>query len=251
MADVYLSVVIPCYEEMANLQKGVLDKVVHFLSKKKYSWEVIVVDDGSHDGSAEFVEEFRKENEGVILLNNSHLGKAGAVTKGMLAAKGEYIIFTDMDQATPIEEINKLFPYFEEGYDIVIGSRYETRRGSPWTRQVMSRAWMMLRKLVIGLGIRDTNCGFKMFRKNTANVLFKKLDKVHHGFSKISGSAVTAGFDVELLYLAEHLGYSIKEVPVTWLYVESRRVSPVKDSLEAIKALIDISVKKRKRAYEI
>src|SRR5947209_5063199 len=112
MEKIALSVVIPCYDEMANLQKGVLEKVKNFLDKKKFSFEVIVVDDGSTDGSVEFLKEFVKANRHFRLLQNAHFGKAGAVTKGMLEAKGERVLFTDMDQATPIEEIDKLLPFF-------------------------------------------------------------------------------------------------------------------------------------------
>src|SRR5690348_16084892 len=100
---------------MANLQKGVLDKVKSFLDKKKYSYEVLIVDDGSKDGSEEFVEKFVHSNKTFSLIKNPHLGKAGAVTTGMLTAKGSYVLFTDMDQATPIEEVDKLMPYFGKG----------------------------------------------------------------------------------------------------------------------------------------
>ena len=237
---VYLSIIIPCYDEMANLQKGVLDKVKSFLEKKKFSYEVIVVDDGSTDGSEEFLSNFIKENPQFRLIEISHFGKAGAVTKGMLEAKGELVMFSDMDQATPIEELDKLLPYFDEGYDVVIGSRSGRRKGSPWTRQLMSRSWMMLRNLVIGLGITDTQCGFKMFRHEAAVKLFKKIDALHHGFRLVGGSSVSAGFDVELLYLAQQYGYKIKEVTVAWLYVETRRVNPIFDSLEALGDLVRI-----------
>ena len=151
MSKIFLSVVIPSYNERANLQKGVLDKVEHYLSNQKYSWEVIVVDDGSTDGSVDFVEEFSKENPHFKLIKNNHLGKAGAVTRGMLEAVGEYILFTDTDQATPIEEINKLLPYFNKGFDIVIGSRSSQRRGAPWTRLVMAKGMVILRTIIVGI----------------------------------------------------------------------------------------------------
>src|ERR1035437_2777010 len=240
MSKIYLSVVIPSYNEMSNLQKGVLDKVEHFLGKQKFEYEVIVVDDGSTDGSVEFVEKFTKENSKFKLLKNPHTGKAGAVSAGMLKAEGEYVLFTDMDQATPIEEINKLLPFIRES-DIVIGSRSSQRKGAPWTRLLMAKGMMVLRTLLVGLGgIQDTQCGFKLFKSSAAKKLFSRLSDLHHGFKKISGSSVKAGFDVELLLLAKKMGYSIKEVPVEWLYVETRRVSPIKDSLEAIDDLIRI-----------
>jgi glycosyltransferase involved in cell wall biosynthesis len=225
---------------MSNLQKGVLDKVEHFLGKQKFEYEVIVVDDGSTDGSVEFVEKFTKENSKFKLLKNPHTGKAGAVSAGMLKAEGEYVLFTDMDQATPIEEINKLLPLIGN-LDIVIGSRNSQRKGAPWTRLLMAKGMIILRTLLVGLGgIQDTQCGFKLFKSAVAKKLFSRLNDLHHGFKKISGSSVKAGFDVELLLLAKKMGYSIKEVPVEWLYVETRRVSPIKDSLEAIDDLIRI-----------
>src|SRR3990167_6745243 len=118
MGKVFLSVVIPSFDEMANLQKGVLDKVEHFLNKKRFSYEVIVVDDGSTDGSVEFVKKFSSNNSNFKLIENPHLGKGGAVTTGVLNSKGDFVLFSDMDQATPIEEIDRMMPFFDEGYDI-------------------------------------------------------------------------------------------------------------------------------------
>jgi glycosyltransferase involved in cell wall biosynthesis len=237
----FLSVIIPCYDEMANLQKGVLDKVKHFLDKKKFPYEVIIVDDGSKDGSIEFLRHFIKENPNFKLIQNPHFGKAGAVSTGILKSEGEYALFTDMDQATPIEELDKLMPYFEKGYDIVIGSRNSTRKGAPWTRVLMAKGMIFLRSAIIGLkGIKDTQCGFKMFKHDAGQRIFSSLSKFHNGFHAVNGSNVAAGFDVELLYLAQTYGYKIKEVPVSWLYVETRRVNPVNDSIEGVRSLLTI-----------
>lgn len=241
MKNFLLSVVIPSYNEMVNLQKGTLDKVAHFLEKKKVNFEVIVVDDGSDDGSREFVERFTKENDNFRLIKNSHLGKAGAVTAGVLEAKGGHILFTDMDQATPIEELDKLLPYIEKGYDVVIGSRNTQRRGAPLSRQFMAWGMIALRSLLVGLrGIQDTQCGFKMFTKKSAFDIFSRIKTIHRGFKKIKGSSVTAGFDIEILYLARRLDYKIKEVPINWLYVETRRVNPIGDSIGGLIDLIRI-----------
>jgi len=239
---------------MANLQKGVLDKVEHFLSKKKYSYEVIIVDDGSKDGSDEFVKEFSSNNPNFKLIQNPHLGKAGAVTAGVLSSKGEYVLFSDMDQAAPIEEVDKLLPYFDPpaggGYDIVIGSRKSQRKGAPWTRILMAKGMIMLRTFLVNIhGISDTQCGFKMFKRETVKKLFGRISKLHNNFKKVTGSNVSAGFDVELLYLAQNLGYKIKEVPISWLYVETRRVSPLKDSIEGLMDLIRIKIKALKGEY--
>lgn len=240
MSKIFLSVIIPSYNEMANLQKGVLDKVEHFLQKQKYTYEVLIVDDGSTDGSVEFAENFVKENPNFKFIKNQHLGKSGAVTSGMLKATGQYRLFTDMDQATPIEELDKLLPYANK-FDIVIGSRNSTRKGAPLTRSIMAKGMIILRTFIVGIkGIKDTQCGFKIFSQKSAIDLFTKLEKFHHGFKEISGSAVKAGFDVELLFLAQKHGFTVKEVPVNWLYVESRRVNPIKDSVEGIEDLLRI-----------
>lgn len=249
MSDIFLSVVIPSYDEMANLQKGILDKVKSFLDKKKFSYEVLVVDDGSKDGSEEFVGKFVKDNKTFRLIKNSHLGKAGAVTTGMLVAKGKYVLFTDMDQATPIEELDKLMPFFDKGYDIVIGSRHG-RKGAPWTRKLMAKGMMVLRTALVGLrGISDTQCGFKIFTREAGQKLFQKMYDLHHGYGITSGSAVSAGFDVEVLFLAQKAGYKIKEVPVEWLYVETRRVSPIKDSVDAVMYLLKIRLNQLEGTY--
>jgi len=241
VSKVFLSVVIPSFDEMVNLQKGVLDKVMRFLNAQKYTYEVIVVDDGSTDGSIEFVEHFTKTSSHTRLIKNTHMGKAGAVTTGVLKAGGEYILFTDMDQATPIEELDKLLPFAKKGLDVIIGSRNRIRRGAPFTRKIMANAAILLRSILIGLpDITDTQCGFKLFSKKSAQDIFTRIKTIHHNFHTIRGSSVTAGFDIELLCIAKNRGYMIKEVPVSWLYVETRRVSPIKDSIEGVMDLLRI-----------
>lgn len=249
---VFLSVVIPSYNEMANLRKGVLDKVERFLEHKKYSYEIIVVDDGSDDGSIEFVKDFVRENSHVQLIENKHMGKAGAVTTGMLAAKGEYVLFTDMDQATPIEEVDNLLPFLtNKKYSVAIGSRTIGGLGYPFSRLILHEAGISLRKFIAGMPeIFDTQCGFKIFTHVAAQKIFDKFNLIHNGFKEISSSAVQFGFDVELLLIAKNLGFTIKEAPVHWLYVESRRVSPVRDSIEGILNLFRIRKKILQGVYK-
>lgn len=250
-SKIFLSVIIPSYNEMANLQKGVLDKIDHFLSKQSYISEVIIVDDGSDDGSTQFVEKFAKDYPIFRIIRNSHTGKAGAVTTGMLSAKGDLRLFTDMDQATPIEEVDKLLPYFKQGFDVVIGSRPK-RKGSPLSRRIVSKGAVVLRKILVGMyDLSDTQCGFKMFTKKAAEDLFERINKLHNGFAQISGSSVTAGFDVELLYLAKKIDYKIKEVKVEWLFVETRRVSPIKDSIDGVKSFLVIAKNKLAGKYKV
>ncbi len=250
MVDKFLlSVVIPSYNELANLQKGTLDKVEHYLERSGYDYEVLVVDDGSDDGSREFVEKFSRENKRFRLVENGHTGKAGAVTNGVLQASGDYILFTDMDQATPIEEVEKLLSFKDE-FDIVIGSRNNTRRGAPFSRKVMAKGMMVLRSILVGIPeIKDTQCGFKLFSKKAGHDVFSKFKTVHGNFKKIRNSSVTAGFDIELLYIAKKMEYKIKEIPVEWLYVETRRVNPIRDSVDGLFDLLRIRKKILKGAY--
>ena len=126
-----LSIVIPSYNEAVNLKKGVLSGVKSYLEKLKVDCEVIIVDDGSSDDSADLIKKYISQNEDFKLIQNLHGGKANAVMTGMLEAKGEIVLFTDMDQATPINQIEKFIPIFKEGADIVIGSRHG-RKGHRW-----------------------------------------------------------------------------------------------------------------------
>ena len=211
----HLSVVIPCFNEERNLRLGALEKVAHYLNQQKYSWEVIVVDDGSHDDSVRLIKNHLTEHPGFRLLEKSHHGKASTVSAGVLASGGDYILFTDMDQATPINQLGNLLPQLTKGFDMVIGSRNTDRRGAPLLRLAMARGFMLLRNLILDLGLTDTQCGFKAFTRSAAHNLFPRLivfDKNYTG----SGSSVTAGFYVELLYMAKLRGYKIAEVPVAW-----------------------------------
>ena len=229
---------------------GALGRVASYLKRRKFPREVIVVDDGSTDRSAKLISQFVKNHPGFSLLKNSHQGKAAAVITGMLKARGKYILFTDLDQATPINEVEKFLPYFEKGSDVVIGSRNTRREGAPILRLAMARGFMALRSLILGLrGITDTQCGFKAFKREIAQNLFKKL-KLYSQKINVKGSTVTAGFDVELLFLAKKLGYSIIEVPVTWHYVESKRVNLLKDSWEGFWDLVKIRLNDIRGLYD-
>jgi len=227
---------------MANLQKGVLNKIAHFFERKNIFYEVIIVDDGSKDGSVEFIEKFILDNPHFLLIKNPHYGKAGAVTTGMLQAKGEYRLFTDMDQAAPIEEVDKLLPFLESKvYDIAIGSRSSARKGAPMIRLFISQSSVVLRKYIIGMReLSDTQCGFKLFSGAATEDIFTHYKKLKHGFTEIKGTAITFGADIELLYLARQRGYKIKEVPILWLHVETRRVNPLRDSITGVLDLIAI-----------
>lgn len=239
MKKIHLSVVIPCYNEERNIRLGALENVAQFFKKKKYPYEVIIVDDGSMDDSLKLIKNFLRDHPKFSLLRREHQGKAGTVIAGMLTAKGEYILFTDLDQATPINQIDKLMPWFKKGYDVVIGSRNTRRRGAPPLRLLMAKGFITLRNLILNLNIEDTQCGFKVFTKKAAKTIFFNL-KVYSQERKVKGSTVTAGFDVEVLYIAKMLGLKIAEVPVEWYYQETRRVNPLQDSLDGLVDLFKI-----------
>ncbi len=237
-----LSIVIPAYNEETNIRLGALDKVSRYLEQQSYPWDVIIVNDGSSDGTRELLDIFVKKNKGFSVMHNPHQGKAATVIAGMLASDGDFVLFTDLDQATPISELEKALPWFNRGYDVVIGSRNRQRIGAPLTRRIMARGFMILRGAILGLrGIVDTQCGFKLFRRQVAQDIFRRL-KLYEEAHAVSGSMVTAGFDIEVLFLAKQQGHKIKEVPVEWHYVETRRVNPVVDSIQGFLDIIRIRI---------
>ena len=245
-----LSVVIPAYNEEINLRRGVLGVVYDYLKKQKYSWEVIVVDDGSTDNTRKMVGGFVKKHNGFRLMKESHRGKGGTVIAGMLAAKGEIVLFTDMDQATPIDQIVKLLPKFNDGYDIAIGSR-KGREGAPLMRKAMAFGFAVLRNIILRLPYTDTQCGFKAFKREAAKEIFKRMEIFSENM-KVKGSAVTAGFDLEVLYIARKLSYKVAEVPVEWWeYGERREVSAIKDSWEGFRDLLRVRINALKGKYNV
>ena len=252
--NIFLSVVIPCYNEAHNIRLGALAQVAYYFHNKDYLWEVIVVDDGSTDESRDLIKEFISTNPRFRLIENNHLGKAATVMTGMFASSGEVVLFSDLDQATPIRELDKFLPWLDQSFEIVIGSRNSNRKGAPFLRRSMAQGFIFLRTLILGLsGITDTQCGFKVFKKRAAEAIFKRMrlyKKARPTDTSISGSLVTAGFDVEVLYLARLLGYNIKEVPVNWHYVESRRVNPLRDSWYGFLDLLKIKLNNMRHVYD-
>jgi dolichyl-phosphate beta-glucosyltransferase len=250
-AAIFLSVVIPCYNEEANLKRGVLGEVNDYLQKQKYSWEVIISDDGSTDKSKDLAEKFAKSNQGFRLLKNQHGGKPYAVWQGIKKARGQIVLFTDMDQSTPSREIEKLLPYFKKNYDVVIGSRGWKRTGAPFYRQIAAFIFLQVRRLLLLPEIIDTQCGFKAFKTKVAQELFSKLS-VLKNWQEASGWRVTA-FDVELLFLAKKKGYRIKEVPVLWRDEDvalGKNKSFVKESRQMLEQIINVRRQERRGEYE-
>lgn len=238
----YLSIVIPAYNEEENFKKGVLESVNQFIKKQSKTVEVLIVDDGSTDDTTRLVKEWIKDKTRWKLIRNSHKGKAQTVKTGVLNSKGKLILFTDFDQATPISEIEKLFPFLEKGYDVAIGSREvkgSKRLDEPWYRHLMGRGFNLLVNLLALRGIHDTQCGFKLFTKKAAFNLFESMRVYSDTEEK---EAFTGAFDVEILYLAQKKGYKIAEVPVHWKHIETSRVNPIRDSMRMFFDLIKIRI---------
>lgn len=233
-----ISLIIPCYNEEANIQKGVLDKIGNFTVGDDRFSEVIIVDDGSTDSSKAVIKnKYLKSFPKFRLFENSHQGKAFAVITGITQAQGNYAMFSDIDLATPIEESSKLIGQIENGGKIIIGSRDSGRAGAPILRKLMASGFIVVRNLIVGLkGVKDTQCGFKLFEKTAALKIIDRL-RVFHDKRKVKGSSVSAGFDLEFLFLASRLKLKIVEVPVIWRHVETKNVNFLRDSIET---LVDI-----------
>ena len=175
MSQPYLSIVIPAYNESINFRAKVLNPVVKYLVKQKYSWEVLFVDDGSTDKTHILLEEFCQKHNGFRLIKIEHGGKASAVTAGVLAASGQVILFTDFDQSTPIYEVSKFITRHQQGGDVVTGIRTKTQNDT-WVRKIRSWAFVKLVNIIALPEIRDSQCGFKSFTSEAAQKIFIASD---------------------------------------------------------------------------
>lgn len=239
-ANPFLSVVIPSYNEIQNLNRGVLDEVISYLQNQKYSYELILTDDGSTDGTARKLDDFAHSHQHVRVLHNDHKGKAPTVTAGMLVAQGEWCLFTDFDQSTPLSQIEKLLQWTQT-HSVIIGSREISgalRDKEPWYRHVMGKGFNLVVQFFTVRGVLDTQCGFKLFAKEVVVPLFSRL--VVYNKENVRSDPFTGAFDVELLYLARKFGYQIKEVPITWKHNPTERVSPLKDSMRMFRDVVRI-----------
>lgn len=220
----YLTVIIPCYNEEENLKRGVLSEVFNYLKGKDFDWEVIISDDGSTDKSREIVKTEIKKFKNFKLLENPHGGKPSALYYGIKKAEGNWVLFTDMDQSTPIGELDKLLPYADKDYSAIIGSRGLSRKDFPVYRKLGAMVFATIRRFLILPEITDTQCGFKMFKNKVLKENFSKLE-FFRTKEKVSGWSVTS-WDVEFLHILKSRSYTIKEVVVDW---KDRDVSKGKD----------------------
>ncbi len=236
-----LSIVIPVYNEAAIITQT-LQKVDAYMSAKGHRSEVIIVDDGSTDSTATLVAEFARGKPEVRLVSNdTNQGKGFSIRHGVQESRGEFVLFSDADLSTPIEEADKLLAWLEKGYDVAIGTR-GTGNGTvyvpqPPIRLLAGKTFSLIQRAVAGVNIGDTQCGFKAYTRNAANKIFP--------MQRIRGFA----FDVENLYLAQKLGFRIRPVPVDWVNNRDSRVRFLNDSLRMLADLVAIRVNSVRRLY--
>lgn len=228
-----LSIVIPAYNEESRIEKTI-KYIKQYIINKDINAEIIIVDDGSKDKTSEIAKKLENENANIIFLHSiKNYGKGFAVKRGVMHAKGKYILFTDADNSTPIEELDKLMLHNNDA-EVIIGSRYienttvKIKQGK--YRILISRLGNLLIRVLVIDGIKDTQCGFKLFENNAAKEIFN-LQKVKR-----------FGFDIETLTIAKNLKYKIIETPVNWFNSSDSRVRPIRDSLIILKDLAIIKI---------
>jgi glycosyltransferase involved in cell wall biosynthesis len=226
------SIVIPAYNESQRLAPT-LDKVLAHVAQQRWVAEILVVNDGSKDDTAQIVRDYARRYENVRLVENpGNRGKGYAVKNGMLHASGDILLMTDADLSSPIGEAGKLFAAIESGADIAIGSRWvnptlQTVR-QPWYRQIGGRGLNMVIRAILGLRQKDTQCGFKAFTRAAAQTLFP-LQQIERW-----------GFDPELLFLAKRFKMRVDEVGVEWAHDERSKINPLKDGFRIIHDAMEV-----------
>ena len=226
----HLSIVIPAYNEERRLPATLVDYVA-YLSSRGFAYEVIVVNDGSSDRTKEVVENFSKLNPAVRLINlERNQGKGNAVKTGALSAEGELVLFADADGATPIAELKRLEDGILAGADVAIGSRAKKAEDTAVrTKLFLKIRGQTFNRIVNALllpSIRDTQCGFKLFKRECAKFCFERQRS--KGFS----------FDVEILYIAQQAGFAIAEIPINWTNIPGSKVHPILDPLRMLRDVI-------------
>jgi len=247
-----LSVVVPAFNEAHSVRAGVVAQMLAFLDASSLAFELLIVDDGSDDGTGELVESAIAAHPAARLVRTFHGGKAHALAHGLFVARGEIVLFADMDQAIPIAEASRLLPWFDRGFDIVVGSRGFERKHAALSRRVISYAQLVARYMLLGFWeIVDTQCGFKAFRRQIVTTLFNRLVVYRDAVdARASGPNLSAGFDVELLFLAKRSGLQIAEVPITCDHRRGgRQTSVMRDCIRGFQDLLAIRRAARNGAY--
>lgn len=229
MAYPQLSIVIPAYNESSRIE-ATLERVVSSIGEQGWDAEVLVVDDGSKDDTAAIVRRWMNNHPRLHLVQNpGNRGKGYSVRNGLLQAAGEIVMFTDADLSAPMEEAERLIAAIHSGADVAIGSRWLDRTRQtihqPLYRQFFGRCFNWITRTVMGLPFKDTQCGFKAFRREAAQVIFR-LQTIERW-----------GFDPEILFIARKLKYEIREVPVTWGHDERSRISYLKDGMKMLEEM--------------
>jgi dolichyl-phosphate beta-glucosyltransferase len=224
------SIIIPAYNETARIERA-LSSVSACIRKRGWDAEVLVVDDGSTDDTAALVESWAEEHPEVRLIRNGeNRGKGYSVRHGMLRAAGEIVMFTDADLSSPIEEADRLFAAIAAGADVAIGSRWLIGKRivhkQPLYRRFFGRCFNALTRTIMRLPFADTQCGFKAFRRDAAQLVF--------GLQRIE----RWGFDPEILFIGIKRGLRITEVPVTWGHDERSRISYLRDGMQMLIELV-------------
>jgi glycosyltransferase involved in cell wall biosynthesis len=229
MTDPHISIVIPAYNECARIEQT-LERVMSCVEAQGWDAEVLVVDDGSLDGTPAIVKRWMESHARLKLIQNEgNRGKGYSVRNGLLQAAGEIVMFTDADLSAPMEEAERLFAALDQGADVAIGSRWldKTRQTThqPIYRRFFGRCFNWVTRTVMGLPFKDTQCGFKAFKRPAAQIVFR-LQRIERW-----------GFDPEILFIARKLGYTIREVAVTWGHDERSRMSYLKDGMKMLEEM--------------
>jgi len=235
----FLSIIIPAHNEQNRLP-GTLEKIFHFLEQQSFSSEVIVVENGSTDQTYQVAREFANQHASLRVLQSTK-GKGSAVQHGVLAAEGEYRFMCDADLSMPVEEIVKFIPPKLQNFDIAIASREArgaVRFNEPSYRHWGGRGINFLIQALILPGLNDTQCGFKCFRGEVAEDLFRR--QTMHGWS----------FDIEVLYIARRHGYHIVEIPIHWYHFSDSKVSALRDAMRMISDIFLIHANARRGLYD-
>lgn len=229
---VLYSIVIPAYNEGRRLAPT-LEEVLSYVSQQHWMTEIIVVNDGSRDNTAEVAHEYARRNPIIRVVENpGNRGKGYSVRNGMLNARGDILLFSDADLSSPISEAPKLFEAIRSGADVAIGSRWaqpelQTERQSA-VRQLFGRVYNLLLRLILGLNYKDTQCGFKAFTRDAGRAIF--------GAQRVE----RWGFDAELLFLARNFGFKVTEVPVVWAHASDSKIHPFRDGIRMFRDMLSV-----------